>query len=145
MATDLYSGDPKIILTEDGADMVFKGGQPVMDQGFENFALMSLFTLPGWVGNTLLEPDEQIGSEFENLAKEPITLSNLDDMSKEAVRSLKNDSFGIISANITNPNSNFRQADILIKPPGRLEKNISSVQNGQNWIQQKINPASERI
>ena len=42
--TDIYSGDPRIVLTADGADFDYIGGQPVMDQGVENLALISLLT-----------------------------------------------------------------------------------------------------
>ena len=39
-----YEGDPKLFIDENGSYLKFENGQPVMDQGFENFALIQLLT-----------------------------------------------------------------------------------------------------
>ena len=66
---DPYQGDPKIILTENGATLKFVGGQPVMDRGLENFALISLLTKTGWAGNFFIRAEaDKIGSDFEEAA-----------------------------------------------------------------------------
>ena len=54
--TDIFSGDPKIILTPYGANLDYEGGQPVMDQGMENQALLSLFTAPVPAGTPSIDP-----------------------------------------------------------------------------------------
>ncbi len=72
--TDIFDGDPLIIQTSDGAEMVFNGGQPVMDTGVENQANFSMLTKAGhWSED--LEPDvnrRYTGLLLESL-KKPIT------------------------------------------------------------------------
>lgn len=145
MKTDLFSGDPKVTLDPDGADMLFLGGQPVMDQGWENFVFISLFTDEEWAGNVLLNPDEKIGSKFEKLANSSITLTNLNDMRIEAESALKSESFGKITVDVQTPSSHQYKTRILISPPDALLNEIELIKNGQNWIQQKVNPAHERV
>ena len=145
MSADLYSGDPKIILTEDGAEMVFRGGQPVMDQGWENYALMSLLTGIGWAGNVLLPPESRIGSKYEELGNKSITLSNIHEMRSEANNALKNDSFGEILTEITNPSSKAYVNRITISAPNGLIDELTIIKNSQNWIQQVKNPANEKV
>ena len=68
MSIDQYSGDVALILGADGGDIVYIGGQPVMDAGgLENAVNISLFTGGGWWGNVLFEnePDLKYGSDFE--------------------------------------------------------------------------------
>ena len=141
-----FSGDPKLILTEDGADLVFRGGQPVMDQGLENLALISLFTRRGWVGNFLIDSqDEKIGSDFEVTAKRPITLSTINDVRQTAEEALKNPALGKSEVAVSNPNSDFLNVKILVHPPGQDSGNLILTRNGSNWISQKLNPAHQRI
>ena len=143
---DRFSGDPKLILTEDGADLVFRGGQPIMDQGLENLAMISLFTQRGWVGNFLIDQiDEKVGADFEVTAKKPITLSTINDMRQSAEDALKNPALGKVEAVVTNPNSNFLDVEILIHPPGEDSGKLVLTRNGSNWISQKLNPAYRRI
>ena len=52
--TDPFDGDPKLILTQNGATLQYLGGQPVLDRGVENQATIALFTAPGWCGNKFL-------------------------------------------------------------------------------------------
>jgi hypothetical protein len=60
VAYDRTQGDPKITMENDGADLVFRGGQPVMDSGLENAILISLFSGAEWFdfenGNTNILP-----------------------------------------------------------------------------------------
>lgn len=132
-----FQGDPKIIITDDGMSLDFIAGQPVMDSGVENLALISLLTAPGWWGNDiLLNPDEQIGSDFEEIAKGPITLSKLNDIKQSAESALNNPAFGTVKTTVINPVSNQINIVNLIEPPGQDAQELILTRNGQNWINQ---------
>ena len=142
---DIFQGDPAIKITNNGATLVFTGGQPVMDAGVHNQALIALFTEKGWPGNHLLSPQSQIGSDFEKLARGPLTLSSLARIEQTAVAALNADIFGTVTATASNPESWRAEVKILIEPPGGSEVEILLISNGQNWISQAVNPASERV
>lgn len=143
---DIYQGDPKIIVDEDGADLKFVGGQPVMDQGLENLAIISLLTRPGWVGNDLLDDvNEKIGSDYEDSANKAITLSSINSITDAADKALSSDVFGKKTIEVSNPISNRIETNILIEPPGSDIFELILSRNGLSWQAQKINPASERI
>jgi len=61
-----YEGDVKLIQTDDGGDIEFVAGQPVMDQGLETAVYISLFS-GGWWGNAISEQNEKLNSELEEL------------------------------------------------------------------------------
>ena len=85
--TDTFQGDPYITITADGSTITYIGGQPVMDRGVENQAMIALFTREGWIGNAVIsDPDEQIGSDFQEAHNQPITLNALLDIEQAAVR-----------------------------------------------------------
>lgn len=135
--SDIFSGDPKVYLTPSGADMDFKGGQPVMDKGLENLAGISLFTAPGWWGNSLTTvEDEKIGSDFEETALGPITLQKLTDIKQTGEKALENPAFGEIEAFITNPVNWRIDARFTISPPGKNAGELLLTRNGQNWVNQ---------
>ena len=144
--TDIYSGDPKLILTVNGSKLFYKSGQPVMDQGVENPAFLSLFVPRGWSGNSFItDPDEALESDFLAETKGPITFSKLSRIEQAAVKALSDPIFGNVTASATNPSSAHVVVDILIEPPGRDELTLRLTRNGQNWIFQKLNPANTRI
>ena len=140
-----FQGDPALSIGNDGADLTFKGGQPIMDQGLENQAQISLFTAEGWPGNFLLPETQQIGSNFEEQARETITLTSLAELEKTAEAAMEAPVFGPVRAQATNPESWRIDMKILITPPGREESVILLSRNGQNWINQAVNPAHERL
>ncbi len=140
MSSDRYSGDPRITLTQAGADMTFLGGQPVMDQGLENFVMISLFTSPGWCGNFYLAPEEQVGSDFELACRKPITLQSLIDVQNAAMRALKSDYFPSLSVTVSNPRADWLHLDISLGPGS----SVSLDRRGLNWIAQATNPAHAR-
>jgi len=143
---DIFNGDPRLILTDDGATFDFKGGQPVMDQGLENLVLISLFTRKGWAGNVLFQDVKQkIGSDFEDTANQSITLSTLNDVRQAGLLALDSEVFGDVEIEVTNPNSLTLRVVILIRPPVGDPFSLLLVKNGTNWIFQKINPAYRRI
>lgn len=143
--TDIFSGDPRLFLSENGSRFIFRGGQPVMDRGLENLALISLFTGRDWVGNTLFSDiDQQIGSDFEEAAKQPITLSMFNDVAQAAERALDNPAFGNVIVTVGNPSGDRLDVIILIEPPGQDSRVLILSRNGDNWIAQKIEPAEGR-
>lgn len=75
---DQFDGDTALILGADGGNIVYSGGQPVMDiGGLETAVNISLFTGLDWWGNAIFEnePDRQIGSDFEEKVK-PKAITN---------------------------------------------------------------------
>jgi hypothetical protein len=143
---DIFQGDPALKITADGSTLVFIGGQPVMDQGLENQALIALFTEEGWSGNFLFsDPDQRIGSNFEKLARGPATLSGLALIEKEAEKALSSPIFGTVRAIATNPESWRKDIEITIEPPSRDPFTLLLISNGQNWFSQAENPAHERL
>jgi len=139
-------GDPRLILTENGSKLNFIGGQPTMDQGLENMVLISLFTSPGWPGNALFDnPDEKIGSDFEQSALAAINLDTLNRIRNAAERALTDPIFGDVTVEVTNPVSHRIDVKILIKPPGSDVFQLLIQKNGLNWVAQIENPASRRI
>ena len=146
MAIDIYSGDPRLILTVNGSKILYRAGQPLMDQGIENQAFLSLLVPPGWVGNSLVvDVEERLESDFLQTAKGPINLKKLSQVEQSAVRALDDPIFGEVTATATNPTSASIVVDILIKPPGSDAFTLRLESNGQNWVFQKLNPANERI
>jgi len=143
---DRFQGDPRLILTEEGAEIKWIGGQPVMDQGIENEILIPLFTEEGWVGNILFtDPNQRIGSNFIATSNKSITINQQNKLRQAALDALDAPILGEVDVEINNPSGYRQNVAILAKPPFREEKQLLLVKNGQNWINQKINPANERI
>ena len=143
---DRFQGDPKMILGPDGSNLVYKGGQPEMDQGLENAVMISLFTRRGWFGNYLFKrPEEKIGSDFEKSNEQAITVSSLNENRMAAEKALdwmkKAKIFSDIEVNVTNPTGNSKKISILVGAPTRVLE-LSS--NGVNWQLQVLNPANLR-
>ena len=135
-------GDPAIRLTNNGATLTYKGGQPVMDAGLENQAQISLLTRQGWAGNLLFaDTAEQIGSDFLKLSESTITLSGLALIENAAENALDSELFGTVTASAINPTSDRTNVSIDIQPPGQDAATILLSKNGQNWINQALNPA----
>jgi len=137
--TDIYQGDPKIYVNAEGADFNFPGnaGQPKMEQGVENLAVISLLTDEGWEGNFYLKTqDEKIGSGFRVANEQPITLSNLENIRQTTIKALSNPAFGKVIPNVTANVGNRINNRIVIEPPGKDAQEIVLNKNGFNWILQ---------
>jgi hypothetical protein len=140
-----FQGDPKIYLTENGASIKCIGGQPIMDQGIENQAMLSLFGGYGWWANSLIDDQNRhLDSDFEQVASGSITLQKLNDIKQSAERNLKNPVFGKIEAIVSNPVSTNITIDINIAPPGSDIKVLRLSRNNQNWKNQADDPAYMR-
>ena len=148
--TDRYQGDPKLTLDENGADLTFKGGQPEMDRGIENAALISLHTRKGWAGNVLMRrPEQKIGSNFEEAQNLPITLTSFNTIRNAANAALQwmidvKIALSVDSA-VRNPTGKKIETAVLIKPLSQDPLILLTVKNGLNWIAQKIDPAYLRV
>lgn len=144
---DGFEGDPKLILTDQGSDLVFRDGQPVMDAGLENFALISLFTKPGWPGNAILSDAEQIGSDFETLATGSITRESLANTQNAAALALSSDVLKVTELDVEIANPVGTQLDVRIRlaPPGEDVELLLTREFGLNWRSQAQDPANERI
>jgi hypothetical protein len=139
---DIYQGDPRLFLTADGARLQFTGGQPVLDRGLENLALISLFTRPGWCGNDLFDdPNQRIGSDFEEATNQPITLAALNDIRDAAEKAMDNPAFGRVTVDVQNPHSYRLNIVIRVEPPGQDIKLLLITKNGLNWTAQALDPA----
>lgn len=137
MSKNRFQGDPKIYITENGADFNFIAGQPDMDAGFENQAMISLFTSPNWWGNVLIDnAGQKIGSDFEEKAKGSVTLKKLAEIEQNAIRVLEYPAFGNIEATASNPESSRIDLSILISPQGQDVAELSLSRNAQNWKNQ---------
>ena len=145
-----FQGDPFLILGPSGSTLKFKGGQPVMDGGLETPVSIALFTAPGWVGNDLFDnPDQKIGSDFEEKAKRAITLSSLNDTREAAERALapliSSNVASSIEVTVTNPSSRDLRVRILITPPGGDVQELLLTRHGLNWIIQGNDPAHLQV
>jgi hypothetical protein len=130
----IFDGDPRLFLNVDGSKLIFTGGQPAMDQGLENQALISLFSAPGWAGNDLFDdPAQQIGSDFEEAAKQTITVTSLNNIRNAALKALESDAFGNITVDVSNPTGFRIDVRILIEPPGSDVKELLLSKSGLNW------------
>ena len=123
--------DPLMSIGPDGASIQFIGGGPVMDEGLQNLAFISLFTAPGWCGNSLLR--DPIGSDFEEACKKPITLRGLVDVRDAALRALKDPAFGAVTVTVTNPLSWRLRVVILIEPPNGPPTTLELLRDHGVW------------
>ena len=149
MIIERYQGDPKVTIDEDGADLVFRAGQPVMDRGIENAVTLSLFTESGWVGNILADtPSQQIGGRFLEAARKPITVSALIDIRNAILSDLQwMIDIGLaeeIDAQASNPTERKLEVIVAVKPPGADIRAFLLTNNGLLWTNQVIDPAYER-
>jgi phage gp46-like protein len=147
-----WDGDPRIEIEENGAEIYFVGGQPIMDRGLENAAILSLFTDEDWAGNALLTgPGEKIGSRFERTAtEEAITLTTLDRIANIGSAALtwmiKAKIAASVAFTMSNPTGRQIGANVVITPPGGGSAVALAVtRNGPNWTAQKTDPAYARI
>jgi phage gp46-like protein len=122
-------------MLENGSDFRYESGQPLMDQGIHNAAIISLFTEEGWAANVFLPPESRIGSDYVKLCRGTITLSRLADIENSAVRALRSKLFPGVEAEARAPSSGQLETNIKIKPGGSL----SLVRQGPLWQAQGRN------
>lgn len=123
---DQFDGDVAFILTPDGGQIIYTGGQPLMDPGgLENAVNLSLFSGPGWWANALNEneSDRQIGSDFEERVRpHAITtayLRDVEDAARDALQWMINQNIAqAVAAVAVWPELNQVDLSILITKPG---------------------------
>jgi phage gp46-like protein len=152
-----YQGDPRLFLNGEGSELIWRGGQCIMDQGLENTVDISLFTRldpktspRGWAGNYLFNDITQhVGSRFEEVADRPITFSGLTDVSDAAKQALEwLIDAGLaksIEAETTNPRYEWLRVEVRITRPDLTDQEIVLLKNGQNWLYQTSDPAHGRV
>jgi len=140
--TDQFDGDLALILTRDGGEIIYTGGQPQMDAGgLETSVLISLFTGAGWWGNALEfnSPDNQIGSIFEQTVQpHSITLQRLILIENEAKNALQwMINLGIaksVSVSVISPQLNQIEITITIIKPDSESIDFRYELNWQNGV-----------
>lgn len=147
---DRFDGDPKITMEQEGAELEFQAGQPVMDRGIENAVLITLYTKPGWPGNALIDrPSQYLGGKFLEAVAKPVSLTAINDIRSAALSDLnwmiETKLAEEIDAIVTNPKSNEYEVTIAVKPPGSALQIVKITNNALLWIQQTIDPASGRL
>lgn len=151
--TDIYEGDPKMILGPNGSRFEYKGGQPVMDRGIENSVFIDLGTRSkgvdshqnGWVGNLLQrDPALRIGSDYiETIENVPITLAGLSIGEQAAKIALSGPIYGKVSSEMSNPALDTKLNKIVVNAPEGVLKVTTKF--SQLWQFQATDPANERI
>ena len=146
----VFQGDPAIKITADGATLEFTEGQPVMDKGFENTVLISLFTKQNWPGNVFFRNAAQrIGSDFEESLKLPLNLDGLNKRRDAAEKSLQwaidAGLFASVDVQVTNPQGQVIMVKIRITPPSGEDVNLSLSNEGASWRFQREDPAHRRF
>lgn len=147
---DRYQGDPRIVIGPNGSYLKISGGQPVMDQGIENIVILSLFADSEWWGNLAFrDKNKKIGSKFEKITREPLTVSLLSKIENYVKSSLQHMIDGGIASEILvfakNPRSDNLNISIMIRPPSGNIETLLLARHGTNWIAQKEHPANERL
>lgn len=121
-----------------------------MDAGLENYAIISLFTRKGYWGNKLVsDPNKKIGSDFEDIAELPITVSNMNRLKRAAESALSgmvtSGAAESVDVTVSNPSGYKKSVSVLITPPGgRDAVSVLLSKNGKNWEFQADNPAYNR-
>jgi phage gp46-like protein len=70
-----FDGDIAVRPSLDGGAITIRAGQPDMEQGLSTAVYLSLYTEPGWWGNSILLPEQRLGEEdsLEELESEPLS------------------------------------------------------------------------
>lgn len=145
-----FQGDVRLILTPNGSTIKFVGGQPVMDGGVETYIIILLFTAPGWCGNILLDdPNQKIGSDFEEIASRAITVKSLMDLEKAAelalARMVETGLAESVEAEASNPSGQERKIIIRVKRPNGNIEAFRLSKNQINWEFQRNDPAYKKV
>jgi phage gp46-like protein len=153
MAKNLYQGDPKLFLSQEGAYLKFINGQPIMDAGLENHVTIPLFTRrrakvdqKSWVGNLAFDNVEHhLGTDFLEGAEAPITVGSLEVDQKNAEKALQSlidtNLASEIIVTVTNPSGYRKDMRVVIRPPNVPESELVLIRNGLNWVVQGDDPA----
>jgi phage gp46-like protein len=138
-------GDPEMVLTPDGMDLVYKGGQPVMDGGIGNAVLVTLLS-EEWVANPLVRSPMRLGGKFLEATKKAITVSALNEMRVAAIADLQwmidEKVASKIDVVVSNPKHDRIEVVVIVKPPAGDLKILQISKYGPNWVSQALDPRS---
>lgn len=148
--TDQFDGDIAFILTPDGGQIIYSGGQPIMDAGgLENAVNISLFTGLEYWANALNanEPDKQIGSDFEErIRPKAITtayLRDVEDAARDALQWMINQKIAqTIEASAIWPELNQVNLELLITKP---DGDTVVVRYELNWEAGVLFPVTAKV
>jgi len=133
-----YEGDVKLVQTDDGGDIEFVAGQPVMDQGLETAVYISLFS-GDWWGNTISEQNEKLNSELEELYNRNLSNQTRLDAEEYVRKALEwMISLGIakrIDVSASLPTPGWLGLEITIIEPNGSEQNL---RYSINWAKQRV-------
>lgn len=134
-------GDVKIFMLPGGMEIIYSGGQPLMDSGLENIVLIYLFTEPGWPMNKILPLSEQIGSDFLLECRKPINITQIRKIeisAEAALAPIQDNGIGEISDLSVKMVSGVKIfLEFTISPPGATPEQIQLSGYGNNWAIQK--------
>jgi hypothetical protein len=131
-----YEGDPKIYLTDNGADWEVENGDPVREQGIENELNYSLFTRENWPGNIYLTGAKKVGSAFERKSSGVITARTPNDVRQECLNSFDSGIYGENECTVVNPSASVLKVEYIVRPPNSDPKVFLFTKNGINWKSQ---------
>jgi phage gp46-like protein len=69
----MTEGDIYLFHTEDGGQISFENGMPIIDGGLETTVYISLFSSLGWWGNDISQTSEQMNSQLETITTRTLT------------------------------------------------------------------------
>jgi len=133
-----YEGDVKLIQTDDGGDIEFVAGQPVMDQGLETAVYISLFS-GDWWGNAISEQNEKLESNLEEIYNRNLsnkTRLDAEEYMRKALEWMIR--LGIakrIDVSASLPTPGWLGLEITIIEPNGSEQNL---RYSINWAKQRV-------
>ena len=134
-------GDVKIFMLPGGIEIIYEGGQPIMDSGLENMILILLFTERGWPMNKLLPISEQIGSDYLAECRKPINIGQIRKIeiaAGAALAPIENNGVGKISdLSVRMISGSQIFLSFIVNPPGANPEQIQLSGFGNNWQMQK--------
>jgi len=133
-----YEGDVKLIQTDDGGDIEFIAGQPVMDQGLETAVYISLFSSDWW-GNAISEQNEKLESKLEDIYNRNLSNQTRLDAEEYVRKALEwMIRLGIakrIDVSASLPTPGWLGLEITIIEPNGSEQNL---RYSINWAKQRV-------
>jgi hypothetical protein len=138
--------DIKITLDPDGAELHMVEGDAIRENGVENLANLALLTKDGhWSEDFETSPDAKYKGNYLKTNKLPITRDNLITVARAAEKDLAGPPFGEINSLATNPIGQQQLLETVIKPVNSDPFVLSLTKNGQNYIQQILDPAYLKV
>lgn len=149
-----FEGQPYLVLTEQGAEIYWRAGQPVMDGGIENDIMMSIGcdSAGSFCGNPLLGKTQStvLKSRFAAARLQPIT----ETYASTCIQAIEYDlswmkANGIVSRFDVNAAEDISgKLYFVIKvfsPSNEVAALLALTKNGENWRIQKTDPANRRL